>query len=195
MSVTPNQVINYNPATNTITTFTSSTMPASSYVGYNQPYQVCYGNLNKSKYLLGDEVELDLPNGAKFTLSKDGSYKVVDEGKVKYKGAPYREFNRYINASDLLEEFIRFMGASFDVKQSEILNIPLEMFITWLVIRSCQVDGDEIPKGTPRLEDHSFVKSAHLYRCRNCGRFLSSLSKQKHIEFCNSRCFDAYCSK
>lgn len=55
---------------------------------------------------------------------------------------PPREFNRFINASDLLEEFIHYLG-TLSVKKSEVMELPVELFIKWLIIRACEADGEE----------------------------------------------------
>lgn len=78
--------------------------------------------------------------------------------------APPRPFNRYINASDLMEEFIRYAGEQ-GVRQGEVLDLPVVLFIKWLVIRACEEDQEEPdvilelgPKPQPR--------------CLGCQRFM-----------------------
>jgi hypothetical protein len=78
---------------------------------------------------------------------------------------PPAGFNKYVNASDLLEEFIGFLGDE-KVRQSEVMGLPIELFIKWLVIRACEEDGEEpntilelpAPKSQPR--------------CLGCQRFM-----------------------
>lgn len=146
----------------------------------------------------GREVTINLPNGAKLRVEADGSYEIEDEGKIRYKGCKIREFNRFVNASDLVEEFIRFMGQKFNVKQSEILDIPIELFITWLILKACQEDGDEVPLDVPKIEDHSFVSKKTtivIPRCRWCGRFISKVRSANKIMFCNPYCMDKMVAK
>lgn len=66
---------------------------------------------------------------------------------------PRREFNRYVNASDLLEEFISDM-ARLGMTQAQFLALPINAFITWLVLKAAQADGE-----------------SPLWRCNACGRF------------------------
>lgn len=150
----------------------------------------------RSEYSIeeGVELKITMPNGAVLTVNKDGSYEMVDDGKIIYKGCKVREFNRFINASDLLEEFIRFMGQKFNVKQGEILQIPIELFINWLIIRACQEDGDEIPKDVLRIEDHKYVKRI-IPRCKCCGRFIPRKLNDNSVIFCNSGCVDRMIQK
>jgi len=139
----------------------------------------------------GQEMTITMPNGAILTVNEDGSYEMVDDGKIIYKGCKVREFNRFIKASDLLEEFIIFMGQKFNVWQGEILQIPIELFINWLIIRTCQEDGDDIPQDVLKIEDHSYVKKTKIIpRCRYCGRFIPRKYSDNSVLFCNSRCTD-----
>lgn len=90
--------------------------------------------------------------------------KEVEEAKNRRLPAP-REFNRYINASDLLEEFIGFLG-EHDVRQSEVMSMPLELFIKWLIIRACEEDQEE-PNVTLQLP-----APKQKTRCLGCGKFM-----------------------
>lgn len=74
------------------------------------------------------------PNPAVLAAYPDRSYR---------RSAP-RQFNRYVNGSDLLEEFIAFLGTE-GVRQGEVMELPLELFIKWLIIRACEVDQEEAP--------------------------------------------------
>jgi hypothetical protein len=76
--------------------------------------------------------------------------------------APPREFNRYVNASDLVEEFIAWAGTQ-RVRKGEVLALPLESFIKWLIIRACEEDQEE-PNVTLSLPTRQ--------RCIACGRFM-----------------------
>ena len=98
-----------------------------------------------------------------------------------------REFNRYINASDLLEEFIEHMGKC-GVKQSEFLNLPIEVFINWLILRAAQRDGDPVPEGVVAPEDHPKAQQAkRVAHCRTCGRFLTRQKVVDGIMWCDER--------
>ena len=74
-------------------------------------------------------------------------------------------FNKYVNASDLLEEFIAFLGSE-RVKKGEVMGLPVELFIKWLIIRACEEDEEEpnvvlqlpAPKAKPR--------------CLGCGQYM-----------------------
>lgn len=78
---------------------------------------------------------------------------------------PPREFNPYINASDMLEEFFRFLGTE-QVRKREVFKLPLDLFVKWLIIRACEADGEEPPV---TLE---LPAPKQQPRCLGCQRFL-----------------------
>lgn len=78
-----------------------------------------------------------------------------------------REFNRYLNASDLLEEFIRFAGER-GADADEILQLPIELFVKWLIIRAAEADQEEPPIAMPPLR----ALPAPQPRCLGCGRWM-----------------------
>lgn len=90
---------------------------------------------------LGTQLTVRLPDGSRLSVESDGSYSIDDsDAKVTYRAAS-RDFNSFINASDKLESFIEFCG-SLNVKQDEMLNIPIKHFIAWLVIEAARADGE-----------------------------------------------------
>lgn len=80
-----------------------------------------------------------------------------------YAPAP-KNFNRYINASDMLEEFIKFAAVE-GVRKSEIMGLPVDLFIKWLIIRACEEDQEE-PNVVLELP------APKKYRCLGCGKFM-----------------------
>lgn len=96
---------------------------------------------------------------------------------------PPRSFNRYVNASDLLEEFIGFVGAE-GVSQGEVLGLPVDLFIKWLVIRACEEDA-EVPPVTLQLPPRPAQP-----RCVGCGRWMRRGTRLPlHGERCASYAF------
>lgn len=96
------------------------------------------------------------------------------------KSRPPREFNKYVNASDLLQEFIGFL-AQHKVKRSEFGVLPVELFVKWLIVRACEEDREEpnvqlqIPKRTRA-------------RCLGCQRFMLRAPAPFH----DARCAQFY---
>jgi len=93
------------------------------------------------------------------------------------------DFNKYINASDLLEEFIAFLGEN-KVRQGEVMRLPLELFVKWLIIRACEQDHEE-PNVTLSLPP-----ARRQPRCIACGRFMrAGAAIHLHDEACAHRHF------
>ncbi len=99
-----------------------------------------------------------LPDGTIIEVDAKGDTTVTDPvtKKVTHRANPNREFNPFINASDLLADFIRDLGG-LGVTNDKIMRVPLDFYIHWLVVRAAQADGDEVPE----------------HRCLTCGRFLA----------------------
>lgn len=94
-----------------------------------------------------------------------------------------RAFNRYVNGSDLLEEFIAYLGTE-GVRKREIMGLPVELFVKWLIIRACEQEQEEpgvvltlpAPKPQPR--------------CLGCQRWMPRAAVLPlHGERCASRYF------
>lgn len=91
---------------------------------------------------------------------------------------PPREFNRYVNGSDLLEEFIGWLGTQ-GVRQSEFMALPIELFIKWLIVRACEEDHEEPP------EQVAIPAPPPQPRCLGCQRFMARRTK---VPFHGTRC-------
>ncbi|MBD3405060.1 MAG: hypothetical protein GF411_02855 [Candidatus Lokiarchaeota archaeon] len=146
---------------------------------------------------LGTAVKIEMADKSVISVEKDGSYQIIDkDAKVTYKACRIREFNRYINASDLIEEFIRFVG-KLGIKQSQVLHIPIEYFIYFLVFRSAEEDGlDGTQEKNKIIEDKGlFIKHCDKYRCLCCGRFISVYNASNGFDFCSAICSVAYAEK
>lgn len=88
---------------------------------------------------------LALPDGAVLDVKDNGSYELIDKNaKITYRASRLREFNPYLNASDKLEAFIKYCG-SLGVKKHEMLNLPINLFIAWLIIESAKADEEPEP--------------------------------------------------
>lgn len=125
-------------------------------------------------------------SGHVLKVKPDGNFEIVDKDtKVIYKACTIREFNRYINASDLIEEFIRFVG-KLGCRQSQVMNVPLGLFINWLVLRAAESDGEEPPSDVPRLENHPQLPSSRYdKKCLLCRRFIPLSLAIEGFNFCS----------
>lgn len=134
------------------------------------------------KVVAGQDYRIELPDGAILEINADGSYRVIDStAKITYKANRVREFNRYINASDLLEEFIDFVDNIGGFDKQRFLNLPIETFIQWLVLRAAQADGETVEEDKIAIERK--VRQSH---CRVCGKFVSKKKSSNNIPFCST---------
>lgn len=93
-----------------------------------------------------------------------------------------KEFNKYLNGSDLLEEFIAFLGTE-GVRQGEVMALPLELFIKWLIIRAAEADQEEPPVvfALPAPKPQP--------RCLGCQRYMH---KDTTLPIHDTRCADRH---
>lgn len=117
------------------TASTISTTPTDTYVWYD--------TLPKDKKLEPGTIH-KLPDGSKVVVDFNGNYEIIDKNAiVTYQANNIREFNKYVNASDLLESFIRDVG-KLGVKQKDIFSLPIDLFINWLIVKAAEKDDDKI---------------------------------------------------
>lgn len=146
-----------------------------------------YQQLQKHlKLHAGIERIIELPDGTKINVDKDGNFSVDDkDSKVVYKANRLREFNKYMNASDLIEEFIKDVG-KLGVTQGQLLKIPINALFVWLVAKAAEADGEEPPADIPKLAMLPEVRDNIAPKCKCCGRFLTLQKHKLGINFCNS---------
>ena len=143
----------------------------------------------------GTALSIELPDGAVLQVLANGSYSILDEqAKVIYKANRVREFNRYLNGSDLLEEFIKFVSKVGPISKAEFFDLPIELFIQWLVIRAAEADGEDhdyapviaaIPLALPN------PNKPHTTRCKCCGRFIHN----RELTFCSAEHMTKYATQ
>ncbi len=143
-----------------------------------------------------DNSELELQDGTVIHLDGKGNYRIDDaNARVIYKGNQVREFNRFVNASDIFEEFIHYVG-KLGVTREQLPKLPVELFIKYIIIRATEEDGDLVPEEM-KLEHHPALMAPrkHTSRCLSCGRFVRKVNVQKGIPFCTQVHMLAYTSK
>lgn len=99
-----------------------------------------------------------------------------------FRQLPPLEFNKYINASDLMEEFIKWVGSE-GVRRREVMTLSIELFIKWLIIRACEQDQEE-PNVTLQLP-----APKQQPRCLGCGKWIKA---QEIVHLHDARCADYY---
>lgn len=166
------------PSTSTyVDTSTSATTYTTSNVTNLIYFPVENLTIKQDKFKVEGPISLQMPDDSLIEVDESGNYQILDkEAVVTYKATNVREFNKYINASDILEEFILFLG-KMGAKQGEVLNVPIELFINWIIFRASQEDGEETEP--PKLEANI------VPRCNYCKRFISKVKSNLGINFCN----------
>lgn len=98
--------------------------------------------------------DLLLPDGTVIKVDDLGNYKIEDkDAKVVYEAARMREFNPFVNASDLLASFIRDVGA-LGITKEELSKLPIPLLINWLVVKAAEQDNDPVPDGIVPIAQH-----------------------------------------
>jgi hypothetical protein len=134
----------------------------------------------------GTEREIRLPDGTVILVNKDGSYVINDkDAKVTYRANRVRDFNRFLNVSDRLEEFIAFCGKE-GVRRGDMLELPIKLFIGWLALEAAKADREE----PPDVELLGPLRRIRTPRCRGCGQHLPVSLLAGKIDFCSPPCFE-----
>lgn len=131
---------------------------------------------------------IELPDGTLINIKGDGSYELNDkDAKVVYRACRVRDFNKFLNVSDRLEEFIKYCD-EVGVRSDEMLKLPIDLFIAWVCLEAAKMDKEPEPnlRLLPRLTTHAKP------RCLACARFISRKMKAKAIEVCNPKCFERH---
>lgn len=130
--------------------------------------------------------EIELPDGAKLIVDDQGNYRIEDkDAKVTYQANRIRDWSPYLNASDMVAEFVKYVG-SIGVKQKDVLGLPLELFINWLIIEAAERDKDPVPPDVKPVQKHRAIRDIRKPRCWDCGRFVKPrLFERTRFPFCD----------
>jgi hypothetical protein len=78
------------------------------------------------------------------------------------------------------------------VRQDEVLGLPLELFINWLVVEAAERDQDPVPDGVVRVPEHRAVRDLVRPKCLSCGRYIPRAYHRQRFDFCNPEHGAAY---
>lgn len=94
--------------------------------------------------------------------------------------------NRHLEASDLLEAFLRHMSAE-GVGRAELLELPIELFVSWLIVEAATAEGAEIPDNVlPPRQKLAFVRRPRI--CRGCETPLPQALLDRGLQWCSPAC-------
>ena len=128
---------------------------------------------------------IELPDGSKVIVDNKGNFKIEDkDAVVTYKANNKREFSPHLNASDMLAQFIQYVS-TLGVKQNEVMGLPIELFINWLIIEAATRDEDQIPEDVVPVPQHRRIQEIIKPRCGYCQRYIPRLHYQKGFPYCS----------
>ncbi len=123
-------------------------------------------------YEVPENTVLELPDGTIIDVEDKYRFKIYeDNAKVTREACRIQAFNRFLNASEMLEAFIKDCAPA-GIKQNQILKVPVEAFINWLIYKAAESDGDQLPA------------SRYNHRCGYCQRFIAKHLVARGVNFC-----------
>lgn len=118
---------------------------------------------------------LEMPDGSVIEVDEHGNWVIRgDDATIRHRAHWNRDFNPFVNAGELVADFIDYVRVEVGLRPELISQLPLGPFVNWLIIEAAERDGDPIPDGVrPLPEDRRLVGEIHP-RCRRpgCGRFV-----------------------
>lgn len=143
------------------------------------------GSVAAMQHVLQEGKEYGLPDGGKIIIDDMGNYRIDDkDAKVVYRASRIREFSPHLNASDMLAQFVEY-SRKLGVSRQDVLNLPIHLFISWLIIEAAERDGDEIPEDVTPIECSQELVELKKPRCLECGRFIKRLHYRYRFPFCD----------
>lgn len=133
--------------------------------------------------------KIEMPDGSVIQIDDKGNFTVEDkDAKVIYQASRIREFNPYVNAGDLLGSFIDFVRQSVPgVRRADIPELPVQLFVNWLILEAAQRDGDPVPSDVVPLPDNRLLVARIRPRCLLpvCRRFIARSVAMAGFNYCN----------
>lgn len=195
-TTTTSNYIYFSPTTITVKNLYHPTMGSTgrSLVSIGAPGPRGIGDIKASDK---DSFTISLPDGSKFVFDQ-GKYRIEDkDAKVTYRANSVREFNRFVNASDLIVEFLSYckdLGA-MPRDPRDVLKFPLELFVAFLVVKAAEADAEPVPQEEVLMLESRVPQLAALPppeghrsaapRCLCCGRYTKKRLAASGIRFCS----------
>lgn len=183
--------VNNSLATSTITYTTTGNATATTTSNYN--YTVDW---DSSYMLQSDELTPDgavrkimLQDGTIIHIDGKGNYRIEDkDATVIYKANRMREFNPFVNAGDLLSDFIDYVRKTIPgVRRADIPDLPLQLFVHWLILEAATRDGDDAPKDIVPVPESRLLKGIVKPQCvlPSCRRYIKRRFSTAGFNYCN----------
>lgn len=176
----------------TNTTASLSTSGSYNLAALKQAYAKCNISREKNLYVESGPLKItagkqtiDLPDGAKLIVDDLGNYRIEDkDAKVTYKANRIREFSPHLNASDMVAKFIEYCGA-LGVRRGELMDLPINLFIQWLIVEAAARDDDALPDDVVPLDKSPRLIALVKPKCLACGRFIPRINMASRFPFCS----------
>lgn len=156
------------------------------------------GGINIDKFILdlssmpAGPCELLLHDGSKLEVAHDGSYKWIssnpfasDSFLKRLRKTPPLEFNQFVNASDVLENFIQFCENE-SINLNDFKKLPIELYIIWLVQEAEKADDINSDDGSLK----KLTKQIKNPKCVNCGKFIEK-RRATYTTTCSEECVES----
>lgn len=148
---------------------------------------------NEAVELLKNNIYL-MPDKSVMRIDALGNYTIRDEfAQVTYQANRSRTFNPFVNASDKIADFIRYVGGlKLGLRGEQVAKLPLGLFVNWLIIEAAERDKDPVPAGVTPVAKNRLLSEVALPRCPWDARFLPRDGK---YPYCNPRCAEKHYQK
>jgi len=137
----------------------------------------------------GDVRRVVMPDGTVLHVDELGNYRLEDKNaKVTYRASRMRNFNPYVNAGDLLGRFIDYVRETVPgIRRSDIPNLPLQLFVHWLILEAASQDGDPVPDDVVPVPESRLLVARVRPQCRLpiCRRFIPRITVDTGFNYCN----------
>ncbi len=85
-----------------------------------------------------------------------------------------------------MEAFIRYVG-DLGVRQGEVLSLPLDLFIKWLILEAAKRDDEPAPEDVVIVIEQP--------RCLGCQRWMPKCAESRKVPFCEAACLAMYSNR
>lgn len=184
-------------STNAVTTFNQTVATTDNMFGMDELVRMSKSVLNGAsitEWLETHDFTFECPDKAVLKFKRGIVELITDDARVVYKSNPVREFNKYLNASDLLEEFIHWCGDE-GLSKRDFKELPVHMFIMWLVVRAAEADQEDPGEVALGLHDCIVDHRKSIPRCKDCGRFITKHHNDNGVVFCTPEHMGRYLEK
>jgi hypothetical protein len=134
--------------------------------------------------------QINLPDGSVVHLDDHGNFRIEDKGaQVVYRAHRNRDFNPFVNAGELIGSFIDDVVRIVPgVRKADIPDLPLQLFVNWLILEAAQRDDDPVPPDVEiRVPETRLLVGRVLPRCQlpTCRRFVRRVAARRGFHYCN----------